>query len=64
MEFFPAISDRQQSDLPAMKIRQRADDQGWGFWAVGIPGEVSFIGFTGLNKLGKSFTHLIQPTPQ
>lgn len=51
MEFFPALLDRQQSDVLAMKIRQRIDEQGWGFWAVEIPGEVSFIGFTGLNKL-------------
>ncbi len=51
MEFFPAMLDRQQSDSVAMNIRQRMDDQGWGFWAVEIPGEVSFIGFTGLNKL-------------
>jgi len=51
MEFFPAILDRQQSDSVAKKIRQQLDDQGWGFWAVEIPGEASFIGFTGLNKL-------------
>jgi RimJ/RimL family protein N-acetyltransferase len=64
MEFFPAMLDRQQSDSVGMNIRQRMDDQGWGSWAVEIPGEVSFIRFTGLNKLGKSFTYLIQPTPQ
>jgi RimJ/RimL family protein N-acetyltransferase len=51
MEFFPALLDRQQSDSVAKKIRQQLDDQGWGFWAVEIPGEASFIGFTGLNKL-------------
>ncbi len=53
MEFFPAILDRQQSASVAKKIRQQLDDQGWGFWAVEIPGEASFIGFTGLNKLSK-----------
>lgn len=51
MEFFPALLDRQQSDSLAMKIRQQIDELGWGFWAVEIPGEVSFIGFTGLHKL-------------
>jgi RimJ/RimL family protein N-acetyltransferase len=51
MEFFPTLLDRQQSDSLAMKIQQRINDQGWGMWAVEIPGEASFIGFTGLNKL-------------
>jgi RimJ/RimL family protein N-acetyltransferase len=52
MEFFPAVLDRQQSDSLAMKIRQEMDDQGWGFWAVEMPGKVSFIGFMGLGKVG------------
>ncbi len=38
--------DRQQSDSVAIKILQRIDDLGGGFWAVEIPGEVSFIGCT------------------
>lgn len=56
MEFFPAVLDRQQSDSLAMKIRQRINDQGWGMWAVEIPGEASFIGFTGLNKLSNDLS--------
>jgi RimJ/RimL family protein N-acetyltransferase len=55
MEFFPDLLDRQQSDAMAMKIRQQIDEQGWGFWAVEIPGEVNFIGFTGLHKLSNDF---------
>ena len=60
MEFFPTVLDRQQSDSVAMKIRQRLDDQGWGFWAVEIPGEASFIGFTGLNKLSNDLPCAVQ----
>lgn len=50
MEFFPAVLDSEKSDALAAKIRQKIEDQGWGFWALEIPGE-GFIGFTGLNQL-------------
>lgn len=53
MEFFPAVLDRDQSNALTKEIQRRIDEQGWGFWAVEIPGEARFIGFTGLNKLGK-----------
>jgi RimJ/RimL family protein N-acetyltransferase len=63
MEFFPAILDRQQSASVAKKIRQQLDDQGWGFWAVEIPGEASFIGFTGLNKLSNDLPFALCISP-
>ncbi len=53
MKFFPTVLEREQSDALAAEIRRRMDDQGWGFWAVEIPGEARFVGFTGLNKLSK-----------
>lgn len=51
MEFFPTVLDRERSDALAVEIQKHIDEHGWGFWAVEIPGEVRFAGFTGLNKL-------------
>jgi RimJ/RimL family protein N-acetyltransferase len=48
MEHFPAALTRAQSDELADRIDARFAAQGYGLWAVEIPGETPFIGFVGL----------------
>jgi 3-dehydroquinate dehydratase/shikimate dehydrogenase len=50
MEWFPATLSRSESDALADSIEQRLTDQGWGLWAVDVPGVAEFIGFVGLNQ--------------
>jgi len=49
MEFFPNPLDRTESDALAKRIQENIAKNGWGFWAVEIPGISDFIGFVGLN---------------
>lgn len=49
MEFLGDVLSREQSDALADRIEARFDRQGFGFWAVEVPGVVPFIGFVGLN---------------
>jgi ribosomal-protein-alanine N-acetyltransferase len=49
MEWFPSTLGRAQSDAMAELIEQRLLLQGWGLWAVELPGIADFIGFVGLN---------------
>jgi len=48
MEFFPTMLTRDQSDDFARRIREKQAEQGWGLWAVEVPGVASFVGFVGL----------------
>jgi RimJ/RimL family protein N-acetyltransferase len=48
MEHFPAVLSRAESDAFAERIRRQFDEYGYGLWAVEVPGEAEFIGFTGL----------------
>ena len=50
MRFFPHPLSRAASDAMAERIEQRIDEQGWGLWAVEVPGVAEFIGFVGLNS--------------
>lgn len=49
MEHFPALLTRAESDAVAERLRALSAERGFGFWAVAIPGEVSFAGFIGLS---------------
>jgi RimJ/RimL family protein N-acetyltransferase len=49
MEHFPRTSTRQESDAGADRIVARMEQQGFGLWAVEVPGIADFIGFIGLN---------------
>lgn len=51
MRYFPAVLTRAQSDDMALAIRTTLERQGWGLWAVEVPGVVPFIGFVGLNPV-------------
>jgi 3-dehydroquinate dehydratase / shikimate dehydrogenase len=48
MRFFPRRLDREASDAMAHRLSLRIDEQGWGLWAVEVPGVAPFIGFIGL----------------
>ena len=48
MEYFPSVLDRQQSDELADRVEAYFVKNGFGLWAVEIPGVTSFAGFDGL----------------
>jgi RimJ/RimL family protein N-acetyltransferase/8-oxo-dGTP pyrophosphatase MutT (NUDIX family) len=48
MEYFPALMTRKESDQFANKIMIAMKKQGWGLWAVAVPGICDFIGYIGL----------------
>jgi RimJ/RimL family protein N-acetyltransferase len=50
MEHFPSLLDRAQSDARAQRIRDEFEREGFGLWAVEVPGVAPFIGFTGLSR--------------
>ncbi len=50
MEWFPSTLTAAESDALADRIVALFDEQGWGLWAVEVPGGAPFIGFIGLNK--------------
>jgi 3-dehydroquinate dehydratase / shikimate dehydrogenase len=49
MECFPRMLTQRESDDMAERIENLMDEQGWGLWAVEVPGVADFIGFVGLN---------------
>jgi RimJ/RimL family protein N-acetyltransferase len=49
MEHFPAVNTRAESDAGFDRIVAKMSEQGFGLWAVEVPGVAEFIGFVGLN---------------
>jgi len=52
MRWFPEPLDRERSDALAARIRRSMRLQGFGLWAVEVPGDAPFIGFVGLSEPG------------
>jgi RimJ/RimL family protein N-acetyltransferase len=52
MAHFPETLDRAASDAKAARVRAHFAAHGFGFWAVEVPGEASFIGAVGLAVVG------------
>ena len=50
MEHFPAPLTRVDSDAMIERIRGHFAREGFGLWAVEVPGVAPFIGFTGLSR--------------
>lgn len=50
MEHFPAPLSRGDSDAMVERIRAHFAREGFGLWAVEVPGVAPFIGFTGLSR--------------
>lgn len=48
MEFFPATLSAEDSDALADRLNEELTRQGWGVWAVEVPGVAPFIGMVGL----------------
>jgi RimJ/RimL family protein N-acetyltransferase len=49
VEFLPGPLSRDESDERAARIRAHFDRQGFGLWAVEVPGVAAFIGFVGIS---------------
>lgn len=49
MEHFPALSALDESNAAVDRIVARMGQQGFGLWAVEVPGVAEFVGFIGLN---------------
>lgn len=49
MRHFPAVQTRAESDASAERLRKNIAENGFGFWAVEVPGEMPFAGFIGLS---------------
>ena len=62
MEFLPKPLDRRESDALAARIRDRFVRNGFGLWAVEVPGVADFIGFVGLSvpEFEASFTPCVE----
>ena len=52
MEYYPNTLTSEQSDALAEKFENMIAQQGWGFWALELKDQASFIGFVGLNEPG------------
>lgn len=52
MEFLPWTLDRAGSDALADRIEAGFEKNGFGLWAVEVPGEIEFAGFVGLSVPG------------
>jgi RimJ/RimL family protein N-acetyltransferase len=50
MEHFPGLLDRAQSDAMIGRIRAHFTREGFGLWAVEVPGVAPFVGFCGLSR--------------
>ena len=44
------VLTREESDAFADRIAGHVDTQGWGLWALEIPGQAEFIGYAGLSR--------------
>ena len=56
MEHFPALLSARESAQLVEQIEQDFDRDGYGLWALELPGEASFIGFTGLARVRADVT--------
>jgi RimJ/RimL family protein N-acetyltransferase len=50
MEHFPSVLTREESDVLAARCREHLETNGWGLWAVEVPGVTPFIGWVGLAR--------------
>ena len=50
MQHFPAALTRAESDALAQRMRAAFEAEGYGLWALELPGGAPFLGFTGLAR--------------
>ena len=51
MEHFPSSLTPEQSAAMVARIERHLDEEGFGLWAVEVPGTAPFIGFVGLQRV-------------
>ena len=51
---YPTVLSKEASDQLVKQIEAKIEKNGWGMWAVSVPGIAEFIGFIGLNYLDPS----------
>ena len=49
--FWPSLLTREESDDQAQGFQRHIEEHGFGFWAVEVPGEEPFVGFTGIRHV-------------
>ena len=49
MEHFPSVLSRDEAEESAGRLRAHVDREGWGLWALEVPGLHDFAGFVGLS---------------
>ena len=62
MEWFPSTLSGEQSNAAVRSIRERMESQGWGLWALEVPGVSPFCGFVGIQwvPFAESFTPAVE----
>ena len=50
MKYFPKLLSRQESNAAVEKFKSLISNNGWGFWAVELTRDRTFIGLVGLHK--------------
>ena len=62
MRWFPSPLSTEASDALAARIRARLAEDGWGLWALEVPGVSPFCGFVGLSRVPfeASFTPAVE----
>ena len=62
MRWFPSVLTHEASDAAANSIRARLAADGWGLWALEVPGVSPFCGFVGLGRVPfeASFTPAVE----
>jgi RimJ/RimL family protein N-acetyltransferase len=51
MEFFPSAYDREQAERTALRLRERLDRDGWGWWVAEVKESASFAGLIELQEV-------------
>lgn len=51
MRWFPSVLTSEASDAMATRVRKRLAEDGWGLWALEVPGVSTFCGFVGLSRV-------------
>ncbi len=51
MAYFPSVPSGAESDASAARLRAFLDANGYGFWALEVPGVAPFVGFVGLQPV-------------
>lgn len=54
MEYFPSTLSIEESDQMVKRMQTKIQERGWGWWAVSLVEDGTFIGFIGMNDVDQS----------